>query len=82
MRYTPLATEALCPMPYALCPMPGRAPHVTEKGYRWLVKPAPTIIWAYTIAYFRVTKTQSSAVFTISAFCKPKCFKTGFSNRK
>jgi len=33
MRYTPLATEALCPMPYALCPMPARAPHVTEKGY-------------------------------------------------
>ena len=23
----------LCPMPYALCPMPARAPHVTEKGY-------------------------------------------------
>jgi hypothetical protein len=22
MRYTPLATDALCPMPYALCPMP------------------------------------------------------------
>ena len=21
------------PMPYALCPMPARAPHVTEKGY-------------------------------------------------
>jgi len=20
-------------MPYALCPMPARAPHVTEKGY-------------------------------------------------
>jgi len=34
MRYTPLATDALCPMPYALCPMPARAPHVTEKGYR------------------------------------------------
>ena len=33
MRYTPLATDALCPMPYALCPMPARAPHVTEKGY-------------------------------------------------
>jgi hypothetical protein len=32
MRYTPLATDALCPMPYALCPMPARAPHVTEKG--------------------------------------------------
>ena len=27
MRYTPLATEALCPMP-------ARAPHVTEKGYK------------------------------------------------
>ena|GEM_PF-2985564 len=26
MRYTPLATDALCPMP-------ARAPHVTEKGY-------------------------------------------------
>ena len=23
----------VCPMPYALCPMPARAPHVTEKGY-------------------------------------------------
>ena len=33
MRYTPLATDALCPMPYALCPMPARAPRVTEKGY-------------------------------------------------
>ena len=33
MRYTPLATDALYPMPYALCPMPARAPHVTEKGY-------------------------------------------------
>ena len=33
MRYTPLATDALCPMPYALCPMPATAPHVTEKGY-------------------------------------------------
>jgi hypothetical protein len=33
MRYTPLAINALCPMPYALCPMPARAPHVTEKGY-------------------------------------------------
>jgi hypothetical protein len=33
MRYTLLATDALCPMPYALCPMPARAPHVTEKGY-------------------------------------------------
>jgi len=33
MRYTPIATDALCPMPYALCPMPARAPHVTEKGY-------------------------------------------------
>ena len=32
MRYTPLATDALCPMPYALCPMPVRVPHVTEKG--------------------------------------------------
>jgi hypothetical protein len=21
-------------MPYALCPMPARAPHVTEKGYK------------------------------------------------
>jgi hypothetical protein len=31
MRYTPLATDALCPMPYALCPL--LAPHVTEKGY-------------------------------------------------
>jgi len=37
MRYTPLATDALCPMPYALCPMPARAPHVTEKGYTLLV---------------------------------------------
>jgi hypothetical protein len=37
MRYTPLATDALCPMPYALCPMPARAPHVTEKGYMLLV---------------------------------------------
>ena len=39
MRYTPLATDAhggLCPMPYARCQMPARAPHVTEKGYRWL----------------------------------------------
>ena len=35
MRYTPLATDALCPMPYALCPMPARAPHVTEKGYKF-----------------------------------------------
>ncbi|MEG3954832.1 restriction endonuclease [Microcoleus sp. herbarium2] len=35
MRYTPLATDALCPMPYALCPMPARAPHVTEKGYKY-----------------------------------------------
>jgi hypothetical protein len=26
MRYTPLATDALCPIP-------ARAPHVTEKGY-------------------------------------------------
>ena len=26
MRYTPLATDGLCPMP-------ARAPHVTEKGY-------------------------------------------------
>jgi hypothetical protein len=34
MTYTPLATDALCPMPYALCPMPARAPHVTEKGYK------------------------------------------------
>ena len=25
------------PMPYALCPMPARAPHVTEKGYILLV---------------------------------------------
>ena len=36
MRYTPLATDAhggLCPMPYALCPMPAKPPHVTEKGY-------------------------------------------------
>jgi hypothetical protein len=24
---------ALCPMPYALCPLIKRAPHVTEKGY-------------------------------------------------
>ena len=28
MRYTPLATDALCPMP-------ARSPHVTEKGYRY-----------------------------------------------
>jgi len=34
MRYTPLATDARCPMPYALCPMPTREPHVTEKGYK------------------------------------------------
>jgi hypothetical protein len=27
------AHGAPCPMPYALCPMPIRAPHVTEKGY-------------------------------------------------
>ena len=46
------------------------------------VKPALTVIFGNTIAYFRVTKTQSSAVLTTSAFCKPKCFKTGFSNRK
>jgi hypothetical protein len=26
MRYTPIATDALCPMP-------ARVPHVTEKGY-------------------------------------------------
>jgi hypothetical protein len=26
MRYTPLATDALCPIP-------ARSPHVTEKGY-------------------------------------------------
>ncbi len=45
-------------------------------------EPAPTVIWANAIAYFRVTKIQSSNVFTISAFCKPRCFKTGFSNRK
>jgi hypothetical protein len=40
MRYTPLATDAhggLCPMPYALCPMPARAPHVTEKGYTFSI---------------------------------------------
>ncbi len=24
---------ALCPMPYALCSLIKRAPHVTEKGY-------------------------------------------------
>ena|GEM_PF-5297901 len=30
---------ALCPMPYALCPMPyaRRVPHVTEKGYTYLL---------------------------------------------
>jgi len=43
MRYTPLATDALCPMPYALCPMPAKAPHVTEKGYilQTMGAPAP-----------------------------------------
>ena len=46
MRYTPIATDALCPMPYALCPMPteaARAPHVTEKGYilQTMREPAP-----------------------------------------
>jgi hypothetical protein len=25
-------------MPYALCPMPARAPHVTEKGYNYQKK--------------------------------------------
>ena len=24
-------------MPYALCPMPARAPHVTDKGYMWCI---------------------------------------------
>ena len=42
MRYTPIATDALCPMPYALCPMPTRAPHVTEKGYISLISSSKT----------------------------------------
>ena len=41
MRYTPIATDALCPMPYALCPMPTRAPQVTEKGYIPIFYDAP-----------------------------------------
>jgi hypothetical protein len=45
MMYTPLATDALCPMPYALCPMPARAPHVTEKGY------IEGIMYEYQIAF-------------------------------
>ncbi len=38
MRYTPLATDALCHIPteaYAISHIPARAPHVTEKGYKF-----------------------------------------------
>jgi len=40
---------ALCPMPYALCPMPyaRRVPHVTEKGYIYLIKYNTIIISTY-----------------------------------
>jgi hypothetical protein len=31
-------------MPYALCPMPARAPHVTEKGYICL---SAIVIWQH-----------------------------------
>jgi hypothetical protein len=43
MRYTPLATDALCPMP-------ARAPHVTEKGYISLVDESrsPLILAPYS----------------------------------
>jgi hypothetical protein len=47
---TPMPTPGLCPMSYALCPMPARAPHVTEKGYRCIFNFIKILLAVRTLA--------------------------------